>query len=46
MMGQLVAQQELTANSQTALGISGTGYYLVKVVTTGNTYSGKVFVNQ
>ena len=46
MMGQLIMQQNLTSDL-TAISVkAGTGYYLVKVVTSNHAYSGKVFINQ
>jgi autotransporter-associated beta strand protein len=45
LMGQQMMQQELGGNKLTTLNLSGsTGYYLVKVITSGNSYSGKVFL--
>ncbi|MFZ4520122.1 MAG: T9SS type A sorting domain-containing protein [Bacteroidales bacterium] len=47
MVGQLVAQQELSGSTLTRVNLNaGTGYYLVKVVTSEQTYTAKVFVNQ
>jgi hypothetical protein len=46
MMGQLIMQQKLTADLS-AIGIkAGTGYYLVKVISGNQVFSGKVFINQ
>jgi hypothetical protein len=45
LMGQQLMQQELSDNKLTKLNFSGsTGYYLVKVITNENSYSGKVFL--
>ena len=47
MIGQLLAQQELSGSTLTRVNLNtGTGYYLVKVVTSEQTYTSKVFVNQ
>jgi hypothetical protein len=45
LMGQQLMQHELGDNKLTTLNLSGsTGYYLVKVITGENSYSGKVFL--
>ncbi len=45
LMGQLLMQQELGDNKLTTLNLSGsTGYYLVKVITSENSYSAKIFL--
>jgi len=45
LVGQLLAREPLSASGSTQLRISDqTGYYLVKVVTPGGTWSGKVFI--
>jgi hypothetical protein len=47
MIGQQVMKLQLDGNPVTKISLSGiTGYYLVKVITGENTYSGKVFINQ
>jgi hypothetical protein len=46
MMGQLLAQQKLSGEALTTLRLNApTGYYLVKVITDNQVYSGKIFVN-
>ena len=46
MMGQLIQQQNLGTANLTKINFSGTtGYYLVKVITGENAYTGKVFIN-
>lgn len=46
MMGQLMVQQKLTGSNLTKISLNtGTGYYLIKVVTGNNVCSGKVFIN-
>ncbi|MEI7724795.1 MAG: T9SS type A sorting domain-containing protein [Bacteroidota bacterium] len=46
MMGQLIMQQKLTSDL-TAISVkAGTGYYLVKVISGNQVFSGKVFINQ
>ncbi len=46
MMGQLMAQQSLSGGKLTKINLaSGTGYYLVKVITADNSYSAKVIIN-
>lgn len=45
LMGQLLMQQELGDNKLTKFNLSGsTGYYLVKVITSENSYSAKLFL--
>ncbi|MFZ4521271.1 MAG: T9SS type A sorting domain-containing protein [Bacteroidales bacterium] len=47
MLGQKLMQQVLTGSNPTRISMnSGTGYYLVKVVTDTHSYTGKVFLNQ
>ena len=46
MIGQQVMRRQLDGNQMTKIDLSGrTGYYLEKVVTSDNAYSGKVFIN-
>lgn len=46
-MGQLLTQRQLAASNQTIINLDvNTGYYLVKVITGNNAYSGKVFINK
>jgi hypothetical protein len=46
MMGQLILQQELGGGNMTQIRTNAmTGYYLVKVVASDFTFSGKVFLN-
>ncbi len=45
LMGQQLMQQELGSGALTKVNLNcSTGYYLVKVVTSDNAYSGKVFL--
>jgi hypothetical protein len=45
MMGQLVAGQKLDGSTTTAITLNvRTGYYLVKVVTTNDTFTSKIFI--
>ncbi len=45
MIGQQVMQQQLSENSLARINLNGaTGYYLVKVVTGDQVFSGKVFI--
>ena len=46
MMGQLIQQQKLTGNLTKITLNTGTGYYLVKVVTSDQTSSVKIFINK
>ncbi|MCX6303790.1 MAG: T9SS type A sorting domain-containing protein [Bacteroidetes bacterium] len=47
LVGQLLVQQKLTGSSRAAIALTApTGYYLVKVVTSKNTYTTKVFINR
>ena len=47
MMGQLIASSELNGNATIKLNLNvPAGYYLVKVVTSDQAYSNKVFINQ
>ena len=46
MMGQLIMQQKLNGSNLTKISLNvSAGYYLVKVITGENVYSGKVFIN-
>jgi hypothetical protein len=46
MIGQPVMQQQLSENTLISIPFDGvTGYYLVKVVTGEQVYSGKIFIN-
>jgi len=47
MIGQLMLQQQLGGENPARININaGAGYYLVKVITAGNAFSGKVFINR
>ena len=46
MMGQLIKQQTLSGNSMTKINMNScTGYYVVKVITSGETCSSKIFLH-
>ena len=46
MMGQLIASTRLNRNATCKINLNvPTGYYIVKVVSNDQTYSGKVFIN-